>query len=435
MITELGLAFGLGMAVAYTTVAGDEARSWVRIHDTRPANVVEGLSGERVFASLSRDGRWTVYDGAAKRQKDIGVEGIEVELAQVHRTPWHRANSIRLAHPWKLPNGRPEAFLSFETAKELEKWLQLLRAFSRQGGAAALEAERFKYKADFYRVPKKGNCSQALTALVHRLWYMFHADQTVNAALRALIDEKLAFVIEDVKPKLSPSIEIELRVARLDIGPNMPIVHSATLVSFSRQGDLDIDADIEYAGGLLLAVQSVVCVTILCQRVEVPVAVSVRVRGGKGRARVSAHAPPSRCLWIGFHDVPDFDIEIDTRIGRRTQVSLASLPDALFDSIIGKIRAEIADIFVLPNMEDIALPDIDSIKNKSSMASSPQVPEKKPDVPIKDIAGSPVSCVGESLGRLSESSKLCRREESAPDCTQKVKHRCPVRCNSDSKKL
>eukprot|EP00727_Mastigamoeba_balamuthi_P010723 m51a1_g6273 hypothetical protein (611) ;mRNA; f:148876-151057 len=340
-------------------VSDDEVRTWVRLHSTKPRDTAAAASGPQLVASLKGGILFIFQNEKSTTCQHLFnmTEGFTVELGRTHRTHWHRSNSVRLTHPTRrelLPNNWAECFLTFETAKELERWYHLLACAGQPEG----QREQQRAREDFgpQSQPQGGGLRDALNALVARAWYALHRDAVVLGALRAKIDKKLS------RLKLPPVV-VGLRVRDFDIGPHLPRVADARLVALGPRGELEIDADVDYAGGFALALECAVAVGIPMTSKQLACPLTLRVRAGAGsaRLRLAMHAPPARCLWFGFHAVPDAGVELSTQIGSaagaHAQLSLAALPPRVVETIVAKLRAEIRELFVLPNMEDIPIPD------------------------------------------------------------------------------
>lgn len=73
---------------------------------------------------------------------------------------------------------------------------------------------------------------------------------------------------------------------------------------------------------------------------------------GKIHARMSA--VPADRIWFGFHSEPDIDLEINSLIGQTNP--LANIPK-LASIVIYKVKQELIEVMVLPDMEDVQIPE------------------------------------------------------------------------------
>ena len=65
--------------------------------------------------------------------------------------------------------------------------------------------------------------------------------------------------------------------------------------------------------------------------------------------------PPASRLWYGFYEEPSVSLEIDTEFGENKKIK--NLPH-LAKIIIYKIKSEIFEMMVLPQMDDFPIPNI-----------------------------------------------------------------------------
>ncbi|KYR03045.1 PH domain-containing protein [Tieghemostelium lacteum] len=152
-----------------------------------------------------------------------------------------------------------------------------------------------------------------------------------------------------------PSIVKSITLQNLDFGPNLPILNSAHLNYITPQGEFSADATISYHGGFTLTIKIEIQISFRNHSVTIPFVISVLVKSLSGRVNIQCLPPPTKRFWIGFYDEPQCEIAIDTSIGQSKAGSFTNIPK-LAKIIVTKLKAEIFEMIVLPNMDDLPLP-------------------------------------------------------------------------------
>lgn len=73
-----------------------------------------------------------------------------------------------------------------------------------------------------------------------------------------------------------------------------------------------------------------------------------------GRVHLRMGPVPADRVWFGFYTEPEIDFDIDSSIGQTNPI--ANIPK-LASIIVYKLKQELVEVMVLPDMDDIALPD------------------------------------------------------------------------------
>jgi hypothetical protein len=115
-----------------------------------------------------------------------------------------------------------------------------------------------------------------------------------------------------------------------------------------------LDADVTYAGGFQLAIEIAVELEAFGQKVGTTASLTVTVKKLSGKIRVQIAPPPADRLWIGFYREPDIEFDIDSTIGTSSKV--ANIPKVA-NIIVYKLKQEIIEMMVLPDMDDFPFPD------------------------------------------------------------------------------
>jgi len=283
---------------------------------------------------------------------------------------WKNNNVIVLQHKDRSlisKSGEKSFYLLFKTGKDFENW------YFRLERSASLHAR--KVRSDIVEDIKQRTfwtslCNQLVnfdahlnphwvTAIACRIFWRIHDSDGFIDFITTKIEKKLAKV---KKPNVVESIHVQ----NISMGPNLPVIHSVQLVSLSHDGELIVDVDFSYFGEFQLTLEIVLSIKKI---LRVPVSLAVELTELSGKAHLHFNAPPSNRFWIGFYEEPKCEISVDTEIGEKTK--LKNLPK-LANIIIYKIKSELLESMVLPNMDDFPLPSPPKISsNNNNLKSSP----------------------------------------------------------------
>ncbi|CAO3678329.1 unnamed protein product [Rhizopus stolonifer] len=144
------------------------------------------------------------------------------------------------------------------------------------------------------------------------------------------------------KTKL-PSLLGEIHVQSVDIGHSVPFVTQPKLLSLTPEGELSVEAVVDYTGSFKVVIQTDCSYSLL----RVPLVLSVTLKQLSGKFLFKVKPPPSNRYWIGFYELPQMEWEI-TPIVSDKQIKLSMVTNA----IESKIREFMMENMVLPNMDD-----------------------------------------------------------------------------------
>ncbi|KAI3635176.1 hypothetical protein MIR68_006742 [Amoeboaphelidium protococcarum] len=193
-----------------------------------------------------------------------------------------------------------------------------------------------------------------INAIVHRYFLICRSSEV----FRIKICQKLLTRL-NAKLRGPNSIVQEISIADYSLGSECPIVHSVRLVqqsssfkssSLTNTKDLDviIEADVEYAGGCRLKI-----VASLNLGIKVPV--SIQLNGFRGRLQIRVPAPYRKfCYAIAFTQDPGFDFSVETSVVRRDYEFV--MKDVLTKFMSRKLKQMMLQSFVLPQWRAFELP-------------------------------------------------------------------------------
>jgi hypothetical protein len=198
-------------------------------------------------------------------------------------------------------------------------------------------------------------------------------------------------ILKKVKSVKLPSFLGDIKVESVDIGQSIPFITQPKLLSMSPEGDMLVEANVDYAGGLRVVIKTDFHWTYssLMKPISLPLVLSVSLKSIKGKFQLKIKPPPTNRLWFGFYSMPEMDWEI-TPIVSDKQIKLSMVRNA----IQSKIREFMMEVLVLPNMDDISFYPSDGRggifgervpKTSASSYSSPDIKlNKTPELVVTD---------------------------------------------------
>ncbi|KAH3744800.1 endoplasmic reticulum protein [Pelomyxa schiedti] len=349
-----------------------------------------------------------LYEGARDYTSVFSIEGCSVSLFRAKYSKYHKENSIHLENKTReLFPGCNECWLSCDYGIELEKWHH---ALAKATGQMTLNTP--KIVSHFSTLIGNLACSPTtstsgvasvrdpnvlkqllapINAGFHRLFWGVHDNPTMLEFLEKKVNQKFN------RLHLPPFVT-RLRVKQLVLGPNLPVVFGVDLLSLSPAGELVVDAEFMYAGGFHISIelQIDVAIPVVKHHVNIPLVITVALSALAGKVRVHCLAPPSQRMWVGFHSEPVFEFSIDTQVGAMSRVEMHQIPK-LANIVIARIRAQLVEQVVLPNMDDWPVPRPPKVKPAISPhgaasvgPKAPLQPKTAPPLPPKPISSTPI---------------------------------------------
>ena len=292
---------------------------------------------------------------------DITIDAIASEL-------FYRDHPIVIKH--KLHH--EILFIYCDSASEKEEWYyKLLRAqklpiYSDNASLSAfyhdLEPVR-AYEAGIQKLMtildanKDQNSPEWLNALLGRAFISIHS----NLRIKKKIIESISRILSHSHhPESSFLGDIVIR--EIDVGDSIPIISNPKLLSISETGDLCIEMDLEYTGGIALELATVASISVdawvdYVKPITVPILVRVSIT--KFCARVLIKMRPlweSHRIWIGLYRHPEVILELNMEPIISNKLVKLELVNQVIES---RIKDALEEFLILPNMEDFAFWDSD----------------------------------------------------------------------------
>jgi hypothetical protein len=186
-----------------------------------------------------------------------------------------------------------------------------------------------------------------LNALVGRVFLSMYKTSVVEQLVRNKISKKLSRV---AKPAMITAIQLR----GMHLGDGAPLITAPKLRELTRDGDLTLEADVKYKGGIRVDIAIIARID-LGQRFkarEVELLLAVVCKSLEGRMVFRMKPPPSNRIWFAFETMPKMDLLLEPVISSR-QITYA----LILRTIESKLREVIKDTLVLPNWDDVQFAD------------------------------------------------------------------------------
>eukprot|EP01114_Cavostelium_apophysatum_P017541 TRINITY_DN5236_c0_g1_i2.p1 TRINITY_DN5236_c0_g1~~TRINITY_DN5236_c0_g1_i2.p1 ORF type:complete len:401 (-),score=109.65 TRINITY_DN5236_c0_g1_i2:63-1265(-) len=293
----------------------------------------------------------------------VCLDGFEVttEQKKSNGKPIFKANNAIVLHKPQL-NRAMDFTLSFDTGKDTEDWYIALCKASNLGSKK--ETTDAKRSSEFWTQMSSrltnydvDPAPHWLTAIVCRLWWNIHDSEGF-----------IEFVGDKFKKKLSkikkPPLVGDIKVQEISFGPNLPTLKNVKLLSVTQDGEVSADAEVFYHGGFHLTIEINFLISLAGHSLNFPAVLSVSVQSISGKLHFFCSPPPSNRFWIGFYEEPIIELTVNTEIGVEN-TKIKNLPK-LANIIVHKIKQELIELMVLPNMDDYPIPKVKSDLPKNS---------------------------------------------------------------------
>ncbi|KAF2486044.1 hypothetical protein BDY17DRAFT_320874 [Neohortaea acidophila] len=184
--------------------------------------------------------------------------------------------------------------------------------------------------------------TQALNALVSRIFLAIHHTDRVETLVREKIEKKIARVQK-------PAFIASLAVQSIDLGDAAPVFSNLRLKEFQISGDVTIALDVKYSGNFKITVSALAKLD-LGPRFKTRTAdllLSGKMQRLQGQMLVRIKPSPSNRIWFCFDKIPDMDIKVEPVVSQR-QITYTFILKAIED----RIRAVFGETLVKPNWDD-----------------------------------------------------------------------------------
>eukprot|EP00011_Vannellida_sp_DIVA3-517-6-12_P007051 CAMPEP_0114625464 /NCGR_PEP_ID=MMETSP0168-20121206/11283_1 /TAXON_ID=95228 ORGANISM="Vannella sp., Strain DIVA3 517/6/12" /NCGR_SAMPLE_ID=MMETSP0168 /ASSEMBLY_ACC=CAM_ASM_000044 /LENGTH=702 /DNA_ID=CAMNT_0001836745 /DNA_START=195 /DNA_END=2301 /DNA_ORIENTATION=+ len=315
----------------------------------------------------------------ADGQKEVLVDEISLHGCTVSVTSKNWAsvtNAVEIAHDERhlLSKERTKKVcLYFTTGWELERWYWAVHRGCRlHSDYEALCAEEELLRKNFSELRRAqfkqvGDSEEEAgplawaNALLPRFWWNIYDNKSFHKFIMKRLGKRIAKITDF--PKFIQSMILK----NIHIGPNLPDITSIRLIQLTDDGGVEVDATVDYKGGLSLEIQLKTSMQLPGTSLEVPASVTIEVKHLHGKLRIHVSPPPCQRFWVGFYEMPAIDVTAETQIGTGAGTSfnvpkmagniIKKLRQDITRIIVNKLKSDIiGEKMVLPNMDDFPLP-------------------------------------------------------------------------------
>lgn len=280
--------------------------------------------------------------------------------------------------------GHQTMVLYFKSGKELEQWYYACKSSSTLSKTETIEQKKQQeywtnLSAKLTNTSPQQN-PDWISAIISRIFFHLYDDQNIVNLVLKKIRKKI-----NRTPK--PSYVSDITVPKIYFGPHLPIIKSVRLICISNEGAVEVEGEFEYNGGFKITIEVSFKISFPGSRVIfVPVTLTATIKKFCGKAHFHCDAPPANCFWIGFYQEPEIEMDIHTEIGENYK--LIQIP-RLASLIVNKIRQQILENMVLPDMEDFPFPKVDN-------------PLRVLKPPLKKVESEPILKTGTKIAFIEE---------------------------------
>ena len=237
--------------------------------------------------------------------------------------------------------------IRFATVRELERWLEVLQP----------TVVTNQWKLFLKSLPE----IDTLNVFASRIFFENRELGELNELVKEKINKALHKVV--LPAQLAQS---SIAATAVSVGGELPIFSNISPIATSACGEIAVDLNVWYRGGFTCTLtidMKLKTDRILKMDISAPsFEVTVRLRELRGRLHVSIGAPPSRKMWLGFHELPEVDVEISIdRIQTESALAhlvVSAIPD-LSELITNIVREKLFEDLTLPHLDDFPVPNVE----------------------------------------------------------------------------
>ncbi|KAJ9442722.1 hypothetical protein DIPPA_54178 [Diplonema papillatum] len=320
-----------------------------------------------------------------QRLATLLLESFKCELIKTHerrsngeikkvRHKWHKSNYLLLTpkSAETILKVKDKSYSSlkiwFVLNRELERWYSILQQGCQYQGLPAKTGQSWRHAlAAVQQVPTLVNATaaeEAVNDIVGRLFFQWQQRQAFQDFITKKINHQLA--------KVDPPAVFKGTIKAVNVCPGtaLPVFSNAKRVFLGEPrasgsnavGDVAAEASVNYQNGeFSITLELNFDLSFAHFDVSVPlprVLATVTVKSLEGRLRFEISSV-SDYLWLGFVEEPNIDISIRTNapeLPSSVGILLGGEIPELTQLVVTFVKAEILELMVLPNMEDLYIP-------------------------------------------------------------------------------
>ncbi|KAI8850467.1 putative integral membrane protein conserved region-domain-containing protein [Chytridium lagenaria] len=194
----------------------------------------------------------------------------------------------------------------------------------------------------------QGHATAWLNALVGRAFVGLHASPKIKD-----------WVIRKLSRKYTrargTSILGDIVIQDLFVGDSIPILSNPKLLGFSTDGDVNVEVDIDYTGGVMVEAATLATISVSAfepyvKPLQIPLVVSIKVKRFSARVliKIKPNVETSR-VWVGFYREPGLKLELDVEPIIWNKLIRLQVVNQIIER---RIKEALEELVVLPNMDD-----------------------------------------------------------------------------------
>ncbi|KAJ3111931.1 hypothetical protein HDU96_005136 [Phlyctochytrium bullatum] len=265
------------------------------------------------------------------------------------------------------PAATPGLYLYTASGSDKEDWLFMLRRASHlppnaDTGALSVhfqETEPMRHFTDAMAKLKttvenlegaEGHATAWLNALVGRAFVGLHA----NPHVKEWVINKLSRRYTRAR---GSSILGDIVIQDLYVGDSIPVLSNPKLLGFSSEGDVNVEVDIDYTGGVRVEAATIATVSVSAfepyvKPLQIPLVVAIKVKRFSARVliKIKPFWETSR-VWVGFYRDPGLKLELDVEPIISNKLIRLQVVNQIIER---RIKEALEELVVLPNMDDFS---------------------------------------------------------------------------------
>ncbi|KAJ3070946.1 hypothetical protein HDU98_006018, partial [Podochytrium sp. JEL0797] len=186
-----------------------------------------------------------------------------------------------------------------------------------------------------------------INALLGRVFVGFHS----NPKIKTYLIQKLSR--RSGAKTFAQGFLSDILIQDLNIGDSIPVLSNPRLVSFSLDGDLVVDLDLNYTGGIRIEAATLATISVsrlnsLLTPFSIPLVVAIKINHihATVRLKIKPFHETSR-IWVGLHKNLEIGIQVEPVISN--QLVKLQMVNAVIEK---RIKDALDEFIVLPNMDD-----------------------------------------------------------------------------------
>ncbi|KAI8923576.1 putative integral membrane protein conserved region-domain-containing protein, partial [Entophlyctis helioformis] len=270
-----------------------------------------------------------------------------------------------------------ELFIYAPTGSDKEDWFFMLRrssklpAFADSGALSAFYQEADPMRAYTEAMDKliqntstglgaspEHQATAWLNALVGRVFVAVHSNPYIKDWFIHRLTRRAPQQTE------TSSFLGDIVIQDLNVGNSLPVLSNPKLVNISVEGDMNIEMDIDYTGGVRIEAATVATLSVpawdaYMKPITVPIVVAVKIK--RFSARVLLKVKPfweTNRIWFGFYRKPELKLELEVE----PIISNKLIKIQMVNQVIERrIKEALEESFMLPNMDDLSFTPFEDI--------------------------------------------------------------------------